>query len=111
MIFLEITICLVCILLTVYCVVYVSDITGVSKPKEKLRYSTHRYVVIMYRRRVTYELVVKSRVECSILYCNPAIPFWRPSHALFLVGALGILNTPELMELSSIFEETKFSVF
>jgi hypothetical protein len=94
-----------------YCFVYMRDIMGKSEPKEVLRYVSGEYTILLYRRVVTYELVVKSYVDCSITYCAPDIPVWNPRLAMFLVSELGILNTAALMDFSKAFEAKKFSIF
>lgn len=98
-------------LIVTYCILLVRDIMGKSTPKEVLRYTYKTYTILLYRRAVTYELIVKSHVCCSMILHIPDIPVWDPRHALHLVAALGILDTPALMELSKMFESQKISIF
>lgn len=100
-----------CSILVAYCVLFLRDVAGASTPREELRFVYKTYTILLYRRIVTYELIVKSYVDCSIMYRVPDIPVWNPRLALYIVSELNILDTPALMDLSRAFEAKKFSVF
>lgn len=110
MILLGFLLALVVVVAAAYCVVYTMDITGKSEPIEKLRYVYGDYTIIVYRRTILYELIIKNEKELTTFY-RTAVHVWTPHLMMGYIAYLNLLPTAELIALSKKFEEAKLGVF
>lgn len=110
MILLGFLLTLVVVVAAAYCVVYTMDITGKSEPIEKLRYVYGDYTIIVYRRTILYELIIKNEKELTTFY-RTAVHVWTPHLMMSYIACLNLLPTAELMALSKKFEEAKLGIF